>query len=168
VYGQVTTVPAQSADYTKDTHFYQVNCPFGSFVTGFTVTTDSSIALDANLVQNDVLVTSLWPLRCSNGDSIGKDVKLQTLPKSSSAYNRRGGGYTGLTLFTGELVDALSLQPGGAKYGGSGGGDVRRVSCPPGQVITGIWGQASATHVISVGLDCRKVCGSNEHSSLDR
>jgi hypothetical protein len=148
-------VAAQGAEYTKETHVYQVNCPVGYFVTGFTVTTDSSIALDANLVQNDILVTSLWPLRCSNGDDVGESQKLQPLPKSRSASNRRADGYSGVTLFTGELVDAVSLQPSGARFGGTGGGDVRRVSCPAGQVVTGIYGQASATHVISVGLSCR-------------
>jgi hypothetical protein len=81
--------------------------------------------------------------------------KLMPLPKSRSYNNGRADGYSGLTLFTGKLVDAVSLQPGGSKYGGSGGGDMHRVVCAPEEVITGIYGQASATRVISVGLSCR-------------
>ena len=170
VYGPVSTVPAQGAKWTKETHAYQVDCPKGSWVTGFTVTTDSSIALDANLVQNDILVTSLWPLRCSNGVSVGESQKLRTLSKSRSASNRRDDGYKGITMFTGELVDAVSLQPqgsGGAKYGGTGGGDVRRVTCPTGQVVTGIFGKATDSHVISVGLSCRNICAVGEACELD-
>jgi hypothetical protein len=166
----VSTVPAQGAKWTKETHAYHFDCPKGSWVTGFTVTTDSSIALDANLVQNDVLVTSLWPLRCINGVTVSASHKLRTLSKSRSASNRRDDGYKGITLFTGELVDAVSLQPqgsGGAKYGGTGGGDVRRVTCPTGQVVTGIFGQATDSHVISVGLSCRNICAVGEACELD-
>jgi hypothetical protein len=32
---------------------------------------------------------------------------------------------------------------------------VRRVTCPTGQVVTGIYGQTTDTRVISVGLSCR-------------
>lgn len=92
---------------------------------------------------------------CSNGDKVGSsDYEKLSLPKSHSYNNGWAGGYSGLILFTGELVDVVSLQPGDATHGGSGGGDVRRVSCAPGQAITGIYGQASATHVIRVGLSC--------------
>lgn len=151
---QSTKVPARSAEYTKPTNSYQIDCPSGSFVTGFTVTQDSSIALDADGEQNDILVTSLWPLKCSNGKSADIETKLQKLSKSRSSNNKRAAGYTGITLYTGELVDAVSLQPAGTKFGGSGGGNTRVVACPTGQVISGIYGQASETHVISVGLSC--------------
>jgi hypothetical protein len=57
--------------------------------------------------------------------------KLQALSMSRSYKNKRADDYSGLSLFTGELVDAVSLQPGDAKYGGSGGVDVRSLLCPP-------------------------------------
>ncbi len=154
-------MPPKSAEYTGETNFYEVNCPSGSFVTGFTVTEDSSIQLSHNANKDsehdDTLITSLWPLQCSNGDSVGSDSQLRALSKSRSFDNRRANGYSGITLFTGELVDAVALQPAGTRYGGRGAGSLvtRALSCPVGKVITGIYGQATEDHVISVGLSCR-------------
>jgi hypothetical protein len=62
------------------------------------------------MVQSNVLVTSMWPLCFSNRGDVGSGQKLRTLSKSRSAFNKRADGYSGVTLFTGELVDAVSLQ----------------------------------------------------------
>jgi hypothetical protein len=121
------------------------------------VTQTTAIPLKADGVHNDILIASLWPLKCSNGKSVDVDSssELRNLGENRSFNSKRSTGYPGVTLFTGELVDAVSLQPVKTKYGGTGGGSVRDVACPDGQVITGIYGKASDSLVISVGLTCR-------------
>jgi hypothetical protein len=116
--------------------------------------------LESDGVHNDIIVASLWPLKCSDGKSVdvGSDSELQNLGdtlRNRSFNSKRSTGYSGVTLFTGELVDAVSLQPVKTKYGGTGGGSVRDVACPDGQVITGIYGKATESLMISVGLKCR-------------
>jgi hypothetical protein len=82
---------------------------------------------------------------------------LKKLPNSRSSNDDRPAGYTAITLHTGEVVNGVSLQTAGTwpsrpMFGSNGESDTRVVTCPNGQVITGIYGQASDTHVISVGL----------------
>lgn len=155
--GTETIVPAQSAQYTKPTSAYQIDCPAGSFVTGFTVTQDFSVIQGADPPQFDIFITSLWPLKCSNGESKDIPAMLKKLPNSRSSNDDRPAGYTAITLHTGEVVNGVSLQTAGTwpsrpMFGSDGESGTHVVTRPNGQVITGIYGQASDTHVISVGL----------------
>ena len=151
--GPVSVIPPKGGD--NGVASYAINCPGNSYVTGFTVTEDSSLPLDADGEQNDVLVPSLWPLTCSNGATVSGSASTRSMPKSTTYNAGRLGGFDSVTLNHGDLVDSVSFAPSSIKYGGSGGGTVSTVACPTGQVITGIYGKATATHMVTLGLRCR-------------
>lgn len=55
--------------------------------------------------------------------------------------------------------DNTNLSPGRPTqaYGGIGNGDTLFNSCPPGQIITGLFGKTNSANIITVGLYCRSV-----------
>jgi hypothetical protein len=172
LFGPETIMRPQGGWHTSGTTYYSIDCPLGTFVAGFTTTPDSSarmirpwIITSGDSELNDLVITSLWPLRCSNGKPVGsssKPLRLKMLSdwsESHKLFNRRSSGYSGVTLYAGKPVDAVSLVPG-TKYIDMEGhpglpGHTHVVLCPTGQVITGIYGEATAAHVISVGLRCK-------------
>lgn len=171
LFGLGTIVPPQGGVHTTGTTYYSSDCPLGTFVAGFTTTNDQgSVPMvhpwvitsgDGDLIA--IAVTSLWPIRCNKGKPAGSNSKLQKLSKSRRLIilsDKRSTGYSGVTLYTGKPVDAVSLLPVGTKYDSIGGfpglpGHTHVVLCPTGQVFTGIYGEATAAHVISAGLRCK-------------
>lgn len=165
--GPVTSIPPRGGS-NKGVASYEINCPGNSFVNAFFITNDSSVPLDGDGQQDDKLITSLWPLFCSSTkggrpEGLNGTASLRSLPKSDKAFNANNIGYSGMVLTHGDLVYSVSLldatdspafKP--IKYGSSRNGSISTVACPAGQVITGIYGRATATHMVTLGLRCRR------------
>jgi hypothetical protein len=102
-------------------------------------------------------VDAIGPLTCSDGTVLAKVGGNGGSPFSHSAG---AGGYTGIDVRAGVLLDAVTLVPvtgSSATFGGGRGGGTAKPSlrCPDQLTVAGIFGTTTPDDVITIGLICR-------------
>jgi hypothetical protein len=149
-------------------------CSPGSFITGIAISGNDALLSNPKNPSGppapQPVLEALGPITCSKGPA-----PITTCnPRPSGANPNRKTwspkspiGYKRINIQAGELLDGIQLvqsdgglQPGlGAlQFFGGSGGTKQFVACPmPSQVITGLYGRATPTNGITVGLDCKKV-----------
>lgn len=169
------TVPPKGANATNGTSPYNLSCPTGSYVTLFSVTLDTSFPLDPRSDPEGkkigTVVVEVGPFNCSGtttpvegkllSDREGTDSDSGSLFIVSSGV-QQPVGYAGLAIeHGGSLIRALTVDTADpsaspSRFGGRGGDVVSTVQCPANHIITGVFGQASNDHVVTIGLHCRR------------
>lgn len=157
----MVTVAPKGGTWSKDLSTYDVRCPNGTYASGFFVTTDMSVPLDADNVPDDTVIQTTWPLLCGNTRVDG--LELPNLGStSSSVATGASAGFVAINMYARQLVTAIRHNPADSLPGGWFGasaknrnGKMSTVECPAGYVITGVFGQASTTHMVTLGLHCQ-------------
>lgn len=115
------------------------------------------------------------PVACSP-DSTGATDTAEVIDRSSPKHRPLGAlksrselGYTGVDLYTGTRINAVGPMPFSGRVGSSksdvtyymlgGEGEYKSVQCPAGQLVSGLYGQATEQGVVTVGLQCRRIAG---------
>jgi hypothetical protein len=104
----------------------------------------------------DVL-DAIGPLTCSDGTTLAQVGGNGGSPISHTAGS---GGYAGIDVRAGVLLGAVTLVPvtgSTVTFGGGCGGGTAKPSlrCPSGFTVAGIFGSATPSTVITIGLVCR-------------
>jgi hypothetical protein len=101
------------------------------------------------------VVDAIGPLTCSNGQVLAPVGGGGGSPFSHSSGP---GGYLGIDVRAGTLLDRVTLFPvtgASAAFGGGGGSPRPSLRCPAGLTVAGIFGSATPSNVITIGLVCR-------------
>jgi hypothetical protein len=141
----------------------------------------------ANILGNSTgtknIVMGVGPIACSGGpsgnepekatapaglvqDAFGKDSGSSSSSSTSSSSEpfKSDKGFTGLNVQAGMVLDAVQFVPQTpeklGKFVGGSGGDDKSITCPPGYLIVGLYGetgvQDGTEKVITIGLRCRQ------------
>lgn len=139
-------------------------------------TPTSSFAILCNMMPTAAYVTGIngsigtqlnriGPVTCSDGvtpviRSNGTWVSTTGGGSGGTAWSHTSSpaGYKGITVQASTAIDRITLNPvypgTPVSYGGTGGAELR---CPDGFVLAGLYGQATATAVLSIGIFCRPI-----------
>ena len=104
--------------------------------------------------MGDILDT-IGPFTCTNGETL----PLIGGSTGGNPWSHTAGsaGYTAISVRAGALIDQVTLGGsfGMAPFGGNGGEDKGTQQCPSGMVVVGLFGKATGTNPITIGLICR-------------
>jgi hypothetical protein len=135
---------------------YQLACPRGFYIGTIEVNSDSAL-------------TGFGGFTCRSGTGAvqrGQGGRVGGLGSKSTTLNSAEGN-SGLNLRAGQLIDAIQFISPSHKvstWQGGAGGEAQSVLCPVASglahdapttmKVVAIYGQATASHVITVGLHC--------------
>ena len=128
---------------TNDAIGYTRDCPPGSYISLFKGRIKAS------------QVAALGPFTCSGR----RKTILRAVARSSGAsFKHNGGNYTEIRVEASDsgITSIELVSPKGmAQYGASGGSRSAVLACPPGNMISGVYGSATKRRPITLGVICR-------------
>jgi hypothetical protein len=135
-------------------------------------------------IAGDPSINALGPIYCHtfgqgpNGTKTGE--MAGWLPTPAIQWREHGSstGYSSISMRNAKtlaLIEAISfvygpgesvlkgrsLSPGmpGQAYGGIGDGATKTVACPPGHIITELFGETNGSNILTIGVRCRQSSG---------